>query len=240
MYRAARGEAGGPAPPGVLPYLYVRGACFLVAAGVQVGMTQAVVSDRDSYDMLKFVRLSPVSLRAYLAGRGLARAAQAVAGAVVTMAAGALLPELRQALGAQGVAWGWLVFYLAAGLAMLPALGLALSAVALQTARYGAFLGEGVAGLLYLLCGAACPVGVLPAWLRPLSYALPPTYWLEGMRRSLLGPPGPDAALGTWGQPQLALALVAGSATLAALAHLVFGWGERRAWRLGRYDEVLG
>jgi ABC-type multidrug transport system permease subunit len=160
------------------------------------------------------------------------------AGAVVTLAVGALRPpESRQA---RGVTWGWLLLCLAVGLVTLPALGLILSAVALQMARYGAFLGEGVSGLLYLLCGATCPVGLLPAWLRPVSYTLPLTYWLEGMQRSLPGPARPDTALGTWGQPQLTLALIAGSIALAALAHVVFDWGERRAWRLGRYDEVLG
>ena len=31
------------------------------------------------------------------------------------------------------------------------------------------------------------PLEVLPAWLRPIGFAMPITYWLELMRRSLIG-----------------------------------------------------
>lgn len=225
----------------MLPFLYLSSACFLLIAGVTVGMTHAVVSDRESYGMLKFVRISPINLRSYLIGRGFARAAQAAVGAGVTIGAGVLFfPEFRAALAAQGVAWGWLLLYLATGLVMLVAIGLILAAAVLQMARYGMFLSEGVAGVLYLLSGAVFPITVLPPWLQPLSYLLPPTYWLEGMRRALLGPAEPGAAFGGWGHGSLALALVLSSALLAGAAHFFFRWSEQRAWRLGRYDEVSG
>jgi ABC-2 type transport system permease protein len=241
MYWAAQSASGGSAPAGLLPFLYLSSACFLLVAGVTVGMTHAVVTDRESYGMLKFVRISPINLRGYLIGRGLARAGQAVVGACVTVALGLILfPEFRAALAAHGVAWGWLLIYFSSGVVMLVALGLTLAAMVLQMARYGMFLSEGVAGVLYLLSGAVFPITELPPWLRPLSYVLPPTYWLEGMRRALLGPAEPGSAFADWDHAELAAALVAGSATLAAIAHFFFRWSEARAWRLGRYDEVLG
>jgi ABC-2 type transport system permease protein len=241
MYWAAQSASGGSAPPGLLPFLYLSSACFLLVAGITVGMTQAVVTDRESYGMLKFVRISPINLRGYLIGRGVARAGQAVVGSGVTIAAGAILfPEFRAAFAAHGVAWGWLLLYLIAGLVMLVATGLILAAAVLQMARYGMFLSEGVAGVLYLLSGAVFPITVLPPWLRPLSYVLPPTYWLEGMRRALLGPAEPGSAFADWDHAHLGLALVGGSAALAGIAHAFFRWSEGRAWRLGRYDEVLG
>src|SRR5262245_24522842 len=170
MYWAAQAASGGSAPAGLLPFLYLSSACFLLVAGVTVGMTHAVVTDRESYGMLKFVRISPINLRGYLIGRGLARAGQAVVGACVTVAAGVILfPEFRGALAAHGVAWGWLLLYVTAGLLMLVATGLLLAAAVLQMARYGMFLSEGVAGVLYLLSGAVFPITVLPPWLRPLS-----------------------------------------------------------------------
>ncbi len=241
MYWAAQNAGGGTAPTGLLSFLYLSSACFLLVAGVTVGMTHAVVSDRESYGMLKFVRISPINLRGYLVGRGLARAGQAAVGAGVTIAVGALLfVEFRQALTAHGVAWGWLLLFLVGGTGMLIAIGLILAAIVLQMARYGMFLSEAVAGVMYLLSGAVFPITVLPPWLRPFSYILPPTYWLEGMRRALLGPAEADSAFGEWDNGQLALALIGSSAALALIAHAFFRWSERRAWRLGRYDEVTG
>lgn len=236
MYWAARAAGGGA--PEFLAFVYVSSACFLLVAGVACGMSQAVVADRESYGMLKFVRISPVSLRTYLVGRGLSRAGQAAVGAVVTLLLGlALFPELRAALAEPGVAVGWLLVHLVLGLAMLVALGLILAGALLNMGRYGMFLGEGVAGTLYLLSGAVFPLDVLPPWLRPLGLALPPTYWLEGMRRALLGPGESHSPLGAWSQPQLALLLAAGTVALWVVADRFFRWGERRAWRLGRFDE---
>jgi ABC-2 type transport system permease protein len=48
-------------------------------------------------------------------------------------------------------------------------------------------IGEAVASALYLFSGAIFPLDVLPAWLRPVGFAIPITYWLELMRRSLSG-----------------------------------------------------
>jgi ABC-2 type transport system permease protein len=123
---------------------------------------------------------------------------------------------------------------------MLLAVGLILSGLVLNMARHGMFLSEGAAGIVYLLSGAVFPLDVLPPWLRPLGLALPTTYWLEGVRRALLGPPQTGGPLADWGHGELALALAGGTAALAVLAHVVFGWGERRAQRLGRFDQTTG
>ncbi|MBV9125312.1 MAG: ABC transporter permease [Planctomycetes bacterium] len=239
MYLAARATAVGGVPPSFLPFLYVSSACFMVIGGMTFGMSQAVVTDRESYYMLKFIRMSPARLRTYLIGRGLSRAGQAALGASLTVGVGLLLfPELRAALIGRTIAWGWLLFYGLVGIVMMVALGLILAGAVLNMARYGMFLAEGVAGVLYLFSGAVFPLDVLPFWLRPISLALPPTYWLEGMRRSLLGPLELHSTLSTWGQGQLALALVASTLALVLTAHLFFRWSEQRAWRLGRYDET--
>ena len=46
-----------------------------------------------------------------------------------------------------------------------------------------------VNGILFLMAGAAFPIGVLPAEVRWLSYGLPHTYALDAMRHTLLGTP---------------------------------------------------
>jgi ABC-2 type transport system permease protein len=239
MYWAVQQATAGGAPPGYLPFLYVSTACFLVMGGLAFGMTNAIVSDRDSYGMLKYIRISPVGFRSFLLGRGLSRAAQAGVGAGLSVAMGlALFPELRRALDASQIAWAWLMLYVVCGMAMLAALGLLLSGVVMNMSRYGMFLSEGISGALYLLCGAAFPIDVLPPWLRPLSLALPPTYWLEAMRRALLGTS--DTYLGGWSHIELAVAVVASTVALAIVANAFFRWSEQRAWQRGRYDENVG
>jgi ABC-2 type transport system permease protein len=241
MYFAARAASGGAVPEAFLPYVYVSNACYALVGGVTYGLSYVVFADREHYGMLKYVYVSPARLPSYFIGRGLARSGQAVVGAALNLAIGAaLFPGLRQALAAHPVAWGWLAFDLLVGTVMLLALGMILVGVALNMGRHGAFLSEGLAGAMYLVCGVVFPLGVLPPALQAVGLALPPTYWLEGVRRALLGPSELPSPLSSWDQGALALALAASTALLTVAAVVVFRWGERRAWRLGRIEESSG
>jgi ABC-2 type transport system permease protein len=66
-------------------------------------------------------------------------------------------------------------------------MGLLLAGVTLLIVRHEGFIGEATAGALYIFSGAVFPLDVLPAWLRPVGFAMPTTYWLELLRRSLVG-----------------------------------------------------
>jgi ABC-2 type transport system permease protein len=48
---------------------------------------------------------------------------------------------------------------------------------------------------IWLLCGLLIPVGLLPGWLRPLSWLLPPTWAAQAIRDSIIGG-APLAAIG--------------------------------------------
>jgi ABC-2 type transport system permease protein len=241
MYWAACAARNGHAAPGYLSFLYVSSACFMLIGGVTYGMSSAVVTDRDSFGMLKYIRISPGHFPSYLLGRGLAKAAQAALGAAATLLIGLLLfAELRATLLGGHIAWAWLLLYGVLGAAMAVSIGLILAGAALNMARYGMFLSEGITGLLYLLTGAVFPIDILPPWLRPLSLALPPTYWLEGMRRALLGPSELPSPLSGFDHARLGLALAGSGIALAIIAVLFFRWCALRAWRLGRYDETTG
>jgi ABC-2 type transport system permease protein len=239
MVVAAR--AAGATTANLLPFAYFGNALYMLVGAVGFGMSGAVISDREHYGMLKYIRLSPVSLRTYLLGRGLAGGATGALGALFTLAAGFLLPlGLWQALPDGGVAWGWLLVYVALGVVMLLALGLILAGTVLNMARHGMFLSEGVGSILYLLSGAIFPVGELPPWLQAVSLALPPTYWMQGVRRALLGSHADHGPLAGWGFETLALAMLLGAAALTAVALVYFRWCERRAQRLGRFDVTTG
>jgi ABC-2 type transport system permease protein len=224
----------------LLPFSYLGNAVYMLVGSVGFGMSAAVVADRENYGMLKYIRVSPIGLQSYLIGRGLAQGAEGTLGAVLTIAAGLLMPlGLRQAIDWGRVEWGWLAFYLVVGMAMLLSVGMILGGVVLNMARHGYFLSEGVGSAMYLLSGAVFPITALPGWLQGVALALPMTYWMEGVRRSLLGANG-GVQMAGWDQASLALALVGGTAVLAVLAQVVFRWGERRAQRLGRYDQTTG
>jgi ABC-2 type transport system permease protein len=73
------------------------------------------------------------------------------------------------------------------GILMLAMMGLILASITLLTAHHFFLIGESVAGALFLFSGAIFPLSVLPAWIQPLGLVNPITYWLELMRRSLVG-----------------------------------------------------
>jgi ABC-2 type transport system permease protein len=244
MYYAARTATRGAVPVGFLPYMYVSNACFMLVGAVMFGMSYAVISDREHYRMLKYIYISPGHLQTYFVGRAMAGAAQALLGGLLNIAIGAAaFSEVRHALTQQPTEWGWLIVYLLIGVVLLTALGMILAATVLNMARQGMYLSEGIAGILYLLCGVVFPLAALPKALQYVSLILPPTYWLEGMRRALLGP-SPElllrGPLSNWSLAQLCLALSVSTIALSAFAIWFFHHSERRAWRRGRIEETTG
>ena len=244
MYFAARSATNGAVPVEFLPYMYVSNACYMLVGAVMFGMSYAVISDREHYRMLKYIYIGPGHLQTYFVGRSIAGAAQALLGGVLNLIIGAIaFTEVRDALTRQPVEWGWLFVNLLLGIALLIALGLILAATVLNMARQGMYLSEGISGILYLLCGVVFPLAVLPFGLRCVSLALPPTYWLEGMRRALLGT-SPEkmlhGPLSDWTQAELALALLGSTVALGVFAIWFFRHSERRAWRSGRIEETTG
>jgi len=246
MFYAARHASGGRVPAEFLPYLYISNACFGLVGTVMFGLSNAVIIDRERYRMLKYIYISPAHFQSYFVGRGLARAAEGTVGGVLNITAGLLLfADLRAGVGVGGVEWGWLLAFLLIGTAMLWACGMILAAACLNLSRNGMFLSEGIGGVVYLLSGVVFPIAVLPEWVQVVSRCLPTTYWLEGMRRALIGPVPADAPilrgpLADWSNPDLALALAATTAVLVVVAQLFWRWNERRAWRLGRLEENAG
>lgn len=242
MFYAARSAAGARVPAEFMPYLYVSNACYGLVGSVMFGLSYAVVRDREHYRMLKYVYISPAHFQTYFLGRGAARGLEAVAGGVINVGVGLFLfSELRNTVR---VDVPWLLAYLAIGGAMLWACGMLLAAACLNMSRNGMFLSEGVAGVVYLASGVVFPLTALPAWVQPVSLSLPTTYWLEGMRRALMGTDGlPEQLRGPlagWGNGELAAMLAATTVALVALAQLFWHWSERRAWRNGKLEENAG
>ena len=88
------------------------------------------------------------------------------------------------------------------------------------------------------------PIGVLPGWLQWFRLSLPPTYWLEGIRRTLLGVPPEglfQSPLTGWDHGDLALALIGSTLALSMFAVWFFRWSEKglAQWSDRRDDRSL-
>lgn len=245
MFWAARMAAPTRVPAEFLPYVYISNACYGLVGCVMFGLSYVVVSDRENYGMLKYIFISPARFQTYLVGRGLARALEGIVGGGVTLAFGMMLfAEIRTSMTME-LDWVWLVLFLAVGTVMLWACGMILASAVLNMHRSGMFLSEGIAGVVYFLSGVVFPISVLPKWLQAIGLALPTTYWLEGMRRSLTGKPSPDSPLGvsplaTWSNAELLLALLGTTLVLGLGAQLFYRWSLRRAWMNGKIEETTG
>jgi ABC-2 type transport system permease protein len=110
------------------------------------------------------------------------------------------------------------------GLGASHALGTVAAAVKLISKRGNPFVMlYGVA--VTLLCGVMFPVSELPRWLQGFSYLLPPTYVIQGLRRTLM--PGGDALAG----PSTLASVLA----LAAFCVIVYPFA---LWLYGRSVDV--
>ncbi len=166
-------------------YLYLGNAFYQYVPAVLSGISWTIIDDREHYRTLKYIYIAPVNIPLYLFGRGVAKFITGSFAVLITLLAGFLL--LKVPFDFQQVNWPLFVVSLILGILMLALLGLLLAGITLITARHSYYIGDVVASGLFLFTGAIFPLEVLPVWLRPVGYALPITYWLELLRRSLVG-----------------------------------------------------
>ncbi len=169
----------------IFPYIYFGNAFYIYVGAVMSGISWAVIDDREHYKTLKYMYIAPIRIPAYWLGRGVARFATGTIAVVITIAFGVLF--LHVPLNLATVNWPLFFVSLFIGIAMLAMMGLILASITLLVAHHFFLIGEAVASALYLFSGAIFPLDVLPVWLRPIGFAIPITYWLELMRRSLSG-----------------------------------------------------
>ena len=218
-------------------YMYLGNAAYIYVGSILVGVSWAIIDDREHYQTLKYIYVSPIRMYYYLLGRGMARFLTGTLSVVITMAFGLL--ALKLSIHAADVNWPYLAASMLLGLASMALLGLLLGAATLQMARHYWSVGESVAGALYLFCGAIFPLDVLPAWLRPVGFALPLTYWLESLRRAVLGAEASKAispSLAGISDSQLLLILLGVTLVTGFVSIYFFRWSEHRAREKGLID----
>ncbi len=169
----------------IFAYIYLGNALYILVGQVITGVSWAVLDDREHYNTMKHLHTAPMNGYFYLLGRGVAKLIIASISVVITIGFG----MIAFALPISPWTVDWLLFLgsTVLGVTSLAAIGIILGAWTMMMARHFWSLGEAVAGGLYLFTGAIFPLDVLPAWLRPIGFIFPVTYWLEMARRALLG-----------------------------------------------------
>lgn len=221
----------------IFPYIYFGNAFYIYVGAVMSGISWAVIDDREHYKTLKYMYIAPIRIPFYWLGRGVARFLSGSVAVLITISFGVLF--LHVPLNLVKVNWPLFIVSLVMGIAMLSMLGLILASITLLVAHHFFLIGEAVASALYLFTGAIFPLDVLPAWIRPVGFAIPITYWLELMRRSLAG----DVAqafptLAPFSDLQLLGILLGLSILFGLISVMVFRFCDYRARERGLIDFV--
>ncbi|HET6947216.1 MAG TPA: ABC transporter permease [bacterium] len=223
---------GGQGP--MLGFFVVGTALWPFVLRGMMGIAWGLISDREHWKTLRYIYTSPIPYRGYLIGRALAQATSAVAPAVITLIFGRYVLGVPLHLANVNVQYAAVAMI--TGIAGIVALGLVVVSAAMLISGEAWRMPEGVGAGLYLVSGAIFPVTTLPGPLQTLSQVFPLTWWLEAMRRGLLGPLSVRSF--AWaGDAQVLAYEVVVTAVWIIVATFIFGIAERRARQLGILDQ---
>lgn len=218
-------------------YMYLGNAFYIYVGSVMTGVSWAIIDDREHYKTIKYIYIAPMQFVTYLIGRGVARFITGTVSVVITLTAGLLF--LNLSLDFSSIQWLPFLVTLLVGIGMLSVMGLILSGVTMIIANHVWFIGDIVAGFLFLFSGAIFPLDVLPVWLRWIGYINPVSYWLELLRRTLVG----DVALAyptfsSLNNTQIFAILIGLTIVLGVSSVFIFRWCDERARERGMIDMV--
>jgi len=204
-----------------------------VVRGV-MGIAWGLISDREHWKTLRYIYTSPIPYRAYLVGRSLAQATSALAPAVITLLFGRYVLCIPMHLGTVNIQYAAAAMIV--GVIGIVALGLVVVSAAMLISGEAWRMPEAIGAGLYLVSGAIFPVTALPGVLQSIAQVFPLTWWLEAMRRGLLGPQTVTSF--PWaGDAQVLIYEVLVTAVWIAAAAFIFAVADRRARQLGILDQ---
>lgn len=216
-------------------YIYLGNAFYAYVGQILTGMAWSIIDDREHYKTLKYIYVAPLHFPTYLLGRAVARFVITSLSVFITILFGVLFLQVR--LDLAQVDWLLFFFSLLVGVIMLAMLGLMLAGLMLLLARHSDGVGEAVGGALYLFSGAVFPLEILPAFLRPVGYVIPIAYWLELLRRALVGEVAQAfPTFSNLSNGQLVAILLGLTALFSVLGGVVFKACDRRAREYGLID----
>jgi ABC-2 type transport system permease protein len=236
MYMVITGGTAGA----LFAYIYVGSALFMYVANVLFGVAWVIHEDREHYQTLKYIYISPANFYAYILGRSTGKVALTTFSVVITLLFGVLALGIDMPLS--DVNWPLLALGMSLGMACITAFGVALAGISFLTARHAVSMNESVAGIFYLFCGAIFPISALPIWSWALAKVLPVTYWLYVMRMALFGSGSDvatyDVALSGYDAYSGLLVLAASTLAFVLISVAIFKVGDHVARRKGLIDAM--
>jgi ABC-2 type transport system permease protein len=240
---------GGSGKAELRSFIVVGSVLWSIVLSGLSGPAWMILDAREFSQTLKYVYVAPGSLLSGVLGRGVAQMAIGSMASVITLAVGVLV--LSVPLTIDRIDWPLLAATTLIGVPAILAIGLMLAAVCLQTRQESWSYPEAVGGALFLFSGVVFPLAVLPAPVQAIGLLTPLSWWIEGVRRSVIR----DGLSGIGGagsvytnltgmpSPSAAEILVGLTATVivAVLAGVIaFRASERRARRRGLLDITTG
>jgi ABC-2 type transport system permease protein len=227
--------AGPNADPAIYSYIYLGNAFYIYVGTVMAGGSFSIIDDRERYRTLKYIYIAPISVPVYMIGRAVARFVTGSMAVAITLTAGAIF--FRVPINLLTLNWPMFLAALALGVLCLTFMGVLLGVWTLTVGSEAWFVGDAVAAALYLFSGAIFPISILPAWLQPLGYAMPITYWLELLRRAILGSSASAfPALAAFTNLQLFGILFAITVAFALITLFAYGYFDWQARERGLID----
>ena len=218
-------------------YMFIGYAFYIYVTQIMNGIVWAVIDDREHYKTLKYIYTAPVHFPTYLLGRSVASILIGSIAVIITLLFGVIFMNIQIDLA--GMSWLLIFITLFIGINMLALMGLIIAGVMLMLVHHMWDLGAAVAGSLFLFSGAVFPLEVLPPAIRWIGYLLPVTYWLELIRRSLVGSIAHAyPTFNNLNNLQLLGILVIATGALAVIAFISFRWCEGQARDGGLIDRV--
>lgn len=225
---------GGVTDPGLFHYMFVSNAFFMYVGQVLFGVAQIVHDDREHFQTMRYIYISPSNYFAYMLGRSFSKLLITTFAVVITMAFGILF--LGVPLNLLTANWPLFLVAMVIGILCIMTFGLALAGVSFLTAKHSGGMNEGIAGIFYLFCGVVFPVSILPGWGVAFAKVLPITYWLELIRRSLDLGVGMDSALSGTSTITCFAILCLSTIIFGAIAMGIFKIGDTVARKKGLID----
>lgn len=225
---------GGNTSTELFAFIYLGNVFFMYVTNLLAGIGMVIHDDREQYEMLKYIYLTPINKYFYLFGRSVPKLVLTTFSVVITVVFGILIFRLN--IDWSNVNWGLFLLAFPIGIFATTCLGIILAGACLNTARHGYAFTEGTAGVFYLAIGAVFPIDVLPHWVQQLSQAVPLTYWLELLRRAL-GTKSVSRVLEHYSNEQLLMIMILTGIGLALTSHFFYRWMEHEARKRGKFDQ---
>jgi ABC-2 type transport system permease protein len=203
-------------------YSFIGITFFIYPANIAIALAYLVHEDRAKYEVLKYIYVTPLSLRVYIIGRGIATAVNSTISVLISILVGLFIFNTYFGLELSipsSIDYPVLMSGVLIGVASFILLGMILYAINLITFKLQYSLSEYTTGVVF-------PIEMLPYPLQLVSTSLPTTHFLNLIRSSILG----------YSYMDHLMMLVTTTLLLSAVAYMILHKVELKARRKGTID----